>query len=703
MLHPRSFRRSDRIRAKLLQRDVLLLAWLVVVTVTTTTVDAFTPVLPQRPSFASFESGLSSSTLPDVNENTRQSKAASSSTSTATVVDCDIIPPSGYFRDTQDGEFSIVSYNALAPFYHALRLPEEERANALQCDRRDRVPLSLDVAKQCCADILCLQEVEQEGLAAHLSRPFSLNDETIERTIPGYDMCLWTPMNPKRVDVDPVGVAMAWRSDKFTCVSKDMFRRGMVLSLQETNNPEHIIHIANVHLPARPSAIEARLRFTAATVRRLQQAQASHGRGGSAIICGDLNCETKAPNLRYLERGSVSYGTLRDRNYKMRLGKKAAAGLTHNLRFRHAYDTPNSNNSEATKQACAVTVSLHGRGPGSMDHIYYTPNVVKQRKIVSSLPYASSGRSSKRASRRNRFSVSTPSSSGRTYSMHQPSLQVAAVLSTIDDMNMPERTRIINEGLPNESAGFHSDHLPIGALFVPAARSKNASSGFGNSSSKSRSRNSAASAINGDENSGRFRRQTTTSGLSTAAQQRRATFRESRQRRWRHNAVLNAVVDLFPWEPPVLSNTPLYKWPYALPGVKQKKRAPDYCGILSTLDNQVDDNKREVVVVLEVTVVSNDKLEQAYRAKAEKYEDVIEALRKSIVLDDDYEKMVISDALLVVVAVDERGQLAPQSRAELLQLMNLLNWRESLAELDGLAQVISSIVREYHDDWPHSP
>ena len=363
-----------------------------------------------------------------------------------------IIPPGGRFPTTQPGEFSIVSYNALAPFYHALRLPLEERDAALKADRATRVPRSIQTAKQTGADVLCLQEVE--GGPDQLETLQTLLAERNDTE--GYDQCLWTALNPKRVEQgDIVGLAVAWRSSKFRRLDQDLYRRGMVVQLQDivTNTT---VCVGNVHLPARPAAVEGRLRFTASTVRRLQQQQ-SAGAAGPAIFCGDLNCEHKAPNLRYLKKGYTPHGTLRDRNYRMRISKKAAAALSHCLRFQHAY------HSHGEGQCAAVTVSLQGRGPGCMDHLYYTPNLPRKSSMATPFAATPAKKKGKRSSRRER--------AARPYSFlsaQQPNIQVAALLATVDE-NDPERMKLIRDGLPNESAGFYSDHLPVGALFVPVA------------------------------------------------------------------------------------------------------------------------------------------------------------------------------------------------------------------------------------------
>eukprot|EP00537_Pseudo-nitzschia_pungens_P001562 CAMPEP_0172361802 /NCGR_PEP_ID=MMETSP1060-20121228/5578_1 /TAXON_ID=37318 /ORGANISM="Pseudo-nitzschia pungens, Strain cf. cingulata" /LENGTH=177 /DNA_ID=CAMNT_0013084175 /DNA_START=435 /DNA_END=965 /DNA_ORIENTATION=+ len=78
-----------------------------------------------------------------------------------------IVPPDYGFRNTIRGgtEISIASMNLLAPFYNSLQLNRKttsdyERWEFLDRDRRERVPVALNMAKRTNADVLCLQEIE---------------------------------------------------------------------------------------------------------------------------------------------------------------------------------------------------------------------------------------------------------------------------------------------------------------------------------------------------------------------------------------------------------------------------------------------------------------------------------------------------------------------------------------------------------------
>ena len=576
----------------------------------------------------------------------------------------EIIPPGGRFRETKPGEFSIVTYNALAPLYHTLRLPIEERDVALVVDRSTRVPHSIATAIRTGADVLCLQEVE--GGVEELTK---LRKLLLSADGNGYDECLWTPLNPKRIERgDMVGLATAWRSSKFRLVGQDLYRRGMVVQLQDIVTNATVC-IGNVHLPARPAAVEARLRFTASTVRRLRQQQLASGGGGAggggpAILCGDLNCEDGAPNLRYLERGHVPHGTLRDRNYRMRISKKAASALGHPLRFQHAY---------ANEPDCAaVTVSLRGRGPGCMDHLYYTPNPPRKSvSAVESYGVPVREKKGKRSSRRDRISTRPQSYS----SAQQPNIQVASLLATTDQNNT-ERTQLIRDGLPNESASFYSDHLPVGALFVPVTSRPRTSSN---------SRSSTGS--------------TTRGGLSTQAQQRRTTFRKSAVVRQRHNAILRVIVDTLQRDfvAPILRDVPLYKWPWiqqrqrqgcatGTNTIKKKGRAPDLCCLID-----------QTLIVLEVTVVAAEKVNDAYREKRDKYQDVINTLAADDSVAVQQAGLSVVDHALVI-CLDESGNLATESQQDLKHLVKLCG-----REVDSLTQELVQEFRTICHSFDSSP
>ena len=239
---------------------------------------------------------------------------------------------------------------------------------------------------------------------------------------------------------------------------------------------------------------------------------------------------------------------------------------------------------------------------------------------------------------------------------------MAAVLATVNDDSIPERTQTIRDGLPNEEAGFYSDHLPVGALFVPATR--------------------RATKPNASIPNKAPRNNSQSSGLSTQAQQRRILFRTSAMRRRRHNAVLGAIVEALDVSAPVLRDTALYKWPWDLSGVRQKKRAPDFCGVVADT----------TVVVLEVTVVASAKLDQAYHDKVDKYRDVMQALQTSVPQQSEERLNVTNQAL--VIALDEEGKLATSSRKDLEYLLVGLQGDDSTM-VDDLDQYLKDIVQDY--------
>jgi mRNA deadenylase 3'-5' endonuclease subunit Ccr4 len=147
--------------------------------------------------------------------------------STTTDLETKIVAPNQSFRDTQNGELSMVTFNMLAPFYNSLSFENlQQRETFAQQDRQTRVPLAINMAKQANADILCLQEVEglehEPILKQLLAEPYS---DSIE----GYDSLLWTPLLPNRPG-DIVGVCVAWRSKKHK-VSSFFFALFQVISI----------------------------------------------------------------------------------------------------------------------------------------------------------------------------------------------------------------------------------------------------------------------------------------------------------------------------------------------------------------------------------------------------------------------------------------------------------------------------------------
>lgn len=163
----------------------------------------------------------SSSSFSSVELDLTQRTTTTTTTTTTLEESIELVRPNGSFRDTVAGEVSVASLNLLAPFYHWIGC--DDAAERAEQDRRDRTPLSIRLATQTNADILCLQEVEGgetrlESLLEQELRKDCVNNKNV--VVPGYDRHVWTPLYPDRRN-DVVGLCVAWRSDKhmvrFSC------------------------------------------------------------------------------------------------------------------------------------------------------------------------------------------------------------------------------------------------------------------------------------------------------------------------------------------------------------------------------------------------------------------------------------------------------------------------------------------------------
>ena len=327
--------------------------------------------------------------------------------------DIQIIKPNGRFRDTKIGEVSIVTMNVLAPAYNSLAIENwKQRIQFLEEDRKHRVPLAIEMAKQYNADILCLQEVEggTNDLESELKRLLLLptttsayeddkddKDESNKSVINmGYDKFIWSSLLPNRDD-NVVGNCIAWRSDRHELVSVDCFKRGMICTMKEvvasssaggdetaataTATATGTFSVACVHLPAKPSNIMGRLKTMSNTIQKLahydsmtksttktttkrgedgnssKRSQSSNFLDGLVVVAGDFNCDQNSVTAKLLTTGYSPYGNLKDRNYKANVSKASAFLMKHDYRFKDVYEKQRRN-------VAPVTVSLAGRGPG---------------------------------------------------------------------------------------------------------------------------------------------------------------------------------------------------------------------------------------------------------------------------------------------------------------------------------------------------
>jgi len=467
-----------------------------------------------------------------------------------------IVPPNEGFRDTTTNhEVSIASMNLLAPFYNSLQLSEKttseyQRWEFLNTDRTQRVPEAIKMAKRTNADVLCLQEIEGGKLGetgASEGKEFTLRDDVKEWlaesttinniadgssavVVEGYDSFVWSPLNPNNKRGDVVGLCIAWRSNKHSLVEWEGYRRGMVCRLQDNSSMEGestsssssaSFAVANLHLPARPSNVLGRLNTMSRTIRKLSDLDKAMRKEnpkqhntihGLMVVAGDFNSDQDSVAARLLSHGYTNYGNVRDRNYKAKVTKASAADMSHPYRFIDSYDhcfaTSGSKDQRFQERSfrdlyAPVTVSLKGRGPGIMDHLFYAhgssssskqPHKMKplaarrtQNQNPSLSPTTKDDLSaslledhlSKRSKRRKKGETRAGGGSlGTASAAHYPNnsrnakIKVESVLATVyretsgdpaDDDD--KRSRIIREGLPNLKEGFPSDHLPVGVLF----------------------------------------------------------------------------------------------------------------------------------------------------------------------------------------------------------------------------------------------
>lgn len=391
--------------------------------------------------------------------------------------------------------------------------------------------------------------------------------------------------------------------------------------------------IGNVHLPAKPAAILGRLKSISTTIKCMEGCETPRrvcALDGAMIVAGDFNCDQNSVTAKLLETGSSPYGTLKDRNYKAKVTKEAASSLRHSYRFKDIYA------DGLREKAAPVTVSLSGRGPGCMDHMYYASRVRMQsngRPAISRIGGQTMG---KRRARKQQAIRRVAEAN-----IEQPSpLRIESVLATIDPDDSV-RTETIMKGLPNVSAGFPSDHVPVGALFAPAPN-------YNKDNTSARNSNEDDEEMNyGFQKGG-------AGGVSANARRRREAYSRSLIVRRRHNAILREVTE---WlvsrgAKEAVRDQPLYKWKWAN-GVKigRKLRAPDLCCV-------IDDK----LIIVEVTVAH--KPNEMRRQKLEKYKDLAEVLRTAPAVTE----AGLEVPEVFVVLMDEDGEIPDATRQDLYQL-----------------------------------
>jgi endonuclease/exonuclease/phosphatase family metal-dependent hydrolase len=673
--------------------------------------------------------------------------------------------PVGSFLNTTNGQLSVASLNLLAPFYHALSLnyssllssddrddedkKQQVKESFLKQDRLERVPMAVRMAKQTNADILLLQEIEgssshdleqpsnvlNHGLSTQMEALLAQDEEyqipdsdskTLSQTlhIQGYDSYVWTSLMPNNKWGDPVGLCVAWRSQRHSMIAWEGFKRGMACQFQEVMNPgpSHLQNdastfaIANLHLPARPSNILGRLKTMSRTVRKLHQmdqnkkplrkisASTHHHLDGLVIVGGDFNCDQNSVAAQLLKRGSSSYGNLRDRNYKTKLTKASALEMRHPYFFLDVYESSEDGKQPFRDKCAPATVSLKGRGPGCMDHLFFATATNENRnQAKNAKPFASNMRiaparvqidSGKRSQRRKKAEMrqqvylQTGSDRQSNCCQNYPStVQLRSILGTIQGSSDKGRLEHIAEGLPNVKCGFPSDHLPIGAMFVGTSRRQSSVPAFddGTANLTDAQRTSVFDPSTSNEMK---------NGVSTSVQRRRQSSRASFGLRRRHNAVLNAVND---WVVArgldgVVRDQPLYKNELLTPdgilnGLKRKSRAPDLMGIVRQTISLREQGSVPGLVLIEVAVASDP--DRVKMQKLSKYSDIVDLLSSS---------SIFSRCDLFSLIFHDDGTIPIDTRHDIECLAAVLNPSGSLdlkPDVDSFCSDLQSILSRH--------
>jgi len=581
----------------------------------------------------------------------------------------------------------------------------------MQHDRTHRIPQALAQVKQHNADILCLQEVEggQEQLdgllATHLPTNQTRRDNN-NTTRTGYDAHVWSPMHPQRSN-DLVGLAVAWRSHRFELIRhKSLWARGHIVQLRDIVSGD-IVTIVNLHLPARPSAIQGRLAVIANALQQLESiltttptptssssSSSSSALHGMVVVTGDWNSDTSSPAVQLLHDGRITPGSIQDRAYRFTLTKQ----LAQKFKCPRPYQFVSIYEKNERTNVAPITVSLEGRAPACVDHMFVASTNLTCTKTssmssndIASIAALSGDTTSitRRKLRRLRAASSTKSSS--TSVSLSPKFQIAAVLATIgieakDGVAYCQRQQdIIQQGLPNERHGFFTDHLPIGAMFVTTeAVTKalyNRSVDVENHDKRNLMKTPQPVAdVNKqdkpvEDSAPEYtqiqpRQSNSKNGLSSAARQRRSAYTASKQIRQRHNAVLRVITD---WlidragATEIVRDRPLRKWKWFLDdprstNISQKSRAPDLCCVVPKKEGHGSQRR----VIVEVTVTNKpEKVEAVRHEKLTKYQDVMD------VFADPAEDHLPVEPLFVIALDASSGKVHLSTMADLQRLVGL--------------------------------
>lgn len=343
-----------------------------------------------------------------------------------------------------------------------------------------RLPNLLQEIQQYNADILCLQEVQE--------------DHFVNQIKPALEALGYQSEYKKRTGSKPDGCAVVFKSSRLSLVSSnpvEFFRPadslldrdnvGLVVVLRPTSDPSASLCVANTHLlynPRRGDIKLAQLAILLAEVHRVSRLP--DGSFNPVLLCGDFNSTPWSPLYSFLMRGCLDYrgipvamvsgqenpprgqrllptplwsnrlGISRSCRYKEKpaesssssptaveeavsdltveeLASKAAADLLNRWRIEHGLRLQSSYSHRLMPDGRLEITTCHSRTAMTVDYILYTPECP-----VAAVPPAS-----------------LPGGRG---------LQLLGRLSLVGRSELEQ----VN-GLPNEN--HSSDHLPLLARF----------------------------------------------------------------------------------------------------------------------------------------------------------------------------------------------------------------------------------------------
>ncbi|XP_026174015.1 protein angel homolog 2 isoform X2 [Mastacembelus armatus] len=212
-------------------------------------------------------------------------------------------------------DFSVMSYNILSQ-----ELLQDNAYLYRHCDPRvlpweHRLPNLLDEIKQHDADILCLQEVQE--------------DHYVNQIKPALQALGYHCEYKKRTGRKPDGCAIVFKTSRFSLLSSnpvEFFRSGdalldrdnvgLVVLLRPNDtvgqlDPSAFICVANTHLlynPRRGDIKLAQLAILLAEITRLSRLP--DGSTNPVLLCGDFNSTPGSPLYNFLITGCLNYGGL---------------------------------------------------------------------------------------------------------------------------------------------------------------------------------------------------------------------------------------------------------------------------------------------------------------------------------------------------------------------------------------------------------